>query len=357
MATPETVITDPVESSRQAGLRYVTDARPGIMRRRRGRGFQYVGPDGTQIRDEGTLRRIKSLAIPPAWKNVWICPVANGHLQATGRDARGRKQSRYHPRWREVRDETKYERMKLFASALPKIRERVEHDLALTGLPREKVLATIVRLLETTFIRIGNEEYAKENQSYGLTTLRNKHVDVEGSKVHFKFKGKSGKLHAIDLNDRQLARIVKKCQDMPGYELFQYLDEEGNRRSVDASDVNEYLRAITDDDFTAKDFRTWAGTVLACTLLRQFEEFETQTQAKKNVVEAIKTVAERLGNTPSVCRKCYVHPQVIESYMSGGMVKAFESEVIKEVEKSPHALQREELDLLYLLEKKAKIAA
>ncbi|UWZ82043.1 DNA topoisomerase IB [Occallatibacter riparius] len=356
MATLE-IITDPIQSSRQAGLRYVTDAKPGFTRKKRGKSFQYFDTDGKRIKDEDTLRRIKSLVIPPAWTDVWICPAANGHLQATGRDARGRKQSRYHPRWREVRDETKYERMKLFGAALPKIRDQVERDLALSGLPREKVLATIVRLLETTFIRIGNEEYAKENQSYGLTTLRNKHVDVEGSKVHFKFKGKSGKMHSIDVQDRQLARIVKKCQDVPGYELFQYIDEEGNHRSVDASDVNDYLRAITEDDFTAKDFRTWAGTVLACSLLRQFEASETQAQTKKNVVEAIKTVAERLGNTPSVCRKCYVHPRVIESYMSGTMVKAFEDQVKAEVAKTPHELRQEELDVLHLLEEKAKLAA
>jgi DNA topoisomerase I len=351
------IITDPVQSSRHAGLRYVTDAKPGITRKKRGKNFQYFDSEGKRITDEETLRRIKSLAIPPAWTDVWICPLANGHLQATGRDARKRKQSRYHPRWRQVRDETKYERMKLFGEALPNIREQVERDLALPGLPREKVLATIVRLLETTFIRIGNEEYARENHSYGLTTLRDKHVDVEGAKIHFKFKGKSGKLHSIDLQDRHLARIVKKCQDLPGYELFQYLDEEGNQHTVDASDVNEYLRAITDEAFTAKDFRTWAGTVLACALLRQFESCETQTQAKKNVVQAIASVAEQLGNTPSVCRKCYVHPQVIESYMDGAMMKAFETEVKKEVEKSPHALRRDELDLLHLLEGKAKLAA
>jgi DNA topoisomerase I len=351
------IITDPVQSSRQAGLRYVTDARPGITRKRRGKNFQYFDPEGKRVTDEDTLRRIKSLAIPPAWTDVWICPLANGHLQATGRDARKRKQFRYHPRWREVRDETKYERMKLFGEALPKIRGRVDQDLALPGLPREKVLATIVRLLETTFIRVGNEEYARENHSYGLTTLRDKHVEIEGTKVHFHFKGKSGKVHSIDVQDKQLARIVKKCRDVPGYELFQYIDEQGEHRSVDASDVNEYLRSITDEPFTAKDFRTWAGTVLACSLLREFELCETQTQAKKNVVQAIASVAERLGNTPSVCRKCYVHPQVIESYMSGGMVKAFEEQVKKEVEKSPHALGREELDVLYLLEEKAKLAA
>jgi DNA topoisomerase I len=356
MATLE-IVTDPIQSSRQAGLRYMTDARPGISRKKRGKSFHYFDSGRKRVTDEATLRRIRSLVIPPAWTDVWICPIANGHLQATGRDARRRKQSRYHPRWRATRDETKYERMKLFGAALPQIRKHVERDLALPGLPREKVLATIVRLLETTFIRVGNEEYARENRSYGLTTLRNKHVDVEGSKVHFNFKGKSGKLHSIDVNDRRLARIVKKCQDVPGYELFQYFDEDGNHRSVDASDVNDYLRGMAGEEFTAKDFRTWAGTVLACALLRQFDTFETQTQAKKNVVEAIKSVAERLGNTPSVCRKCYVHPQVIESYMNGAMIKAFESEVIKEVSKPPHALRREELDLLHLLEEKARLAA
>ena len=351
------IITDPVQSSTQAGLRYVTDGRPGITRKRRGKNFQYFDPDGKRITDEDTLRRIKSLAIPPAWTDVWICPIAHGHLQATGRDGRKRKQFRYHPRWRQVRDETKYERMKRFGEVLPKIRERVENDLALPGLPREKVLATIVRLLEATAIRVGNEEYARENHSYGLTTLHDKHVEIEGAKVHFHFKGKSGKLHSIDVHDRQLARIVKKCRDVPGYELFQYIDEQGDHRSVDADDVNEYLRSITDEPFTAKDFRTWAGTVLACSLLRQFESCETQAQAKKNVIQAISSVAERLGNTPSVCRKCYVHPQVIESYMDGAMVKAFEDQVKKELEKSPHALRKEELDLLYLLEEKAKLAA
>jgi DNA topoisomerase-1 len=356
MATADIAI-DPVESSRQAHLRYVTDERPGITRKRRGKSFQYFDREGKRITDEETLGRIKSLAIPPAWTDVWICPVANGHLQATGRDARKRKQFRYHPRWRQVRDETKYERMKLFGEALPKIRNRVEQDLALPGLPREKVLATIVRLLETTFIRVGNEEYARQNHSYGLTTLHDKHVDVEGAKVHFRFKGKSGKQHSIDVNDRQLARIVKKCRDLPGYELFQYIDEEGNHRGVDSADVNEYLRSITDEPFTAKDFRTWAGTVLACALLREFEACETKTQSKKNVVQAIAAVAERLGNTPSVCRKCYVHPAVIESYMGGEMVKAFEGEVKKEMEKSPHALSREEMNLLRLLEGKVKLAA
>lgn len=355
------IVTDPVESAKAAGLRYVTDAAAGIKRKRQGKGFRYVSPDGSPMHDPQVMRRIKSLAIPPAWTNVWICQNPNGHLQATGRDARGRKQSRYHPRWREVRDETKYHRMMLFGAALPAIRKRVEQDLSLPGLPREKILAAIVRLLETTFIRIGNNEYARENGSYGLTTLRNKHVAVKGSTVTFDFKGKSGREHTIDLHDRRLAAIIKRCHDLPGYELFQYIDPEGNRHSVDASDVNEYLRQITNEDFTAKDFRTWAGTVLACAMLREFEPVETQTQAKKNVVEAIKRVAARLGNTPSVCRKCYVHPAVLESYMGGAMVQAAKKEVAheveKELEKDIHALRDEEHELLKMLEQKLAKAA
>ncbi|MDP9051069.1 MAG: DNA topoisomerase IB [Acidobacteriota bacterium] len=351
------IITDPIESAKAAGLRYVSDAKPGIRRRPSGKGFRYTSPDGSAVSDEGTLRRIRSLVIPPAWRGVWISPIANGHLQATGRDARGRKQSRYHPRWREIRDETKYERMMLFGAALPRIRERVEHDLALPGLPRERILAAIVRLLETTFIRVGNTEYAKTNRSYGLTTLRNKHVAVKSSTVTFNFKGKSGVDHTIDLQDKRLAKIVERCRDLPGYELFQYLDNEGNRHSIDASDVNDYLREIAKDDFTAKDFRTWAGTVLACEMLRQFEPFDSATEARKNVVAAIKTVAERLGNTPSVCRKCYVHPMVLDTYFSGAMMQAFEDEVKREVDKQIQALRKEELDVLHLLERRLSKAA
>jgi DNA topoisomerase-1 len=351
------IITDPVQASRVAGLRYVSDSKPGIRRKRRGKGFRYFDPDGVLIRDEAILGRIKSLAVPPAWTNVWICPLANGHLQATGRDARRRKQSRYHPRWREVRDETKYERMKIFGEALPVIRERVERDLALPDLPREKVLATIVRLLETTFIRVGNQEYARENHSYGLTTMRNKHVDVEGSKVRFNFQGKSGVRHTIDLNDRRLARIVKRCLDLPGYELFQYIEADGSRRTVDAADVNDYLREITSQQFTAKDFRTWAGTVLACAMLREFESFASETEAKKNVVRAIASVAERLGNTPSVCKKCYVHPAVIACYLGGEMSTAFEKRIEQQAANSHHALREEELDLIHLLESRMKSAA
>ena len=350
------VITDPVESAKAAGLRYVSDAQPGLHRRRRGTGFSYVDADGKPVRDKDTLARIKSLVIPPAWSNVWIAE-SQGHLQVTGRDARGRKQSRYHPRWREVRDETKYERMTIFGAALPAIRERVEYDLSLSGMPRPKILAAIVRLMEVTLIRVGNEEYARENQSYGLTTMRNKHVEVEGSSVTFKFQGKSKVRHTVDINDRRLARIIQRCQDIPGYELFQYVDSEGNHHTVDSADVNDYLREMTNEDFTAKDFRTWAGTVLACTMLQEFEAFESQTQAKKNVVQAIKDVAARLGNTPSVCRKCYVHPAVLDTYFSGTMIKTVKQRVEEETADSLTALRQEEVALLHLLQKRLAAAA
>ncbi len=355
------IVTDPAESAKAAGLRYVSDTTPGIRRKRWGTVFRYTDANGKPMRDPETLARIKSLAIPPAWTDVWICPRPNGHLQATGRDAKGRKQSRYHPHWREVRDETKYERMIMFANALPTIRERVEHDLALPGMPREKVLATIVRLMETTHIRIGNVEYARENHSYGLTTMRTKHVDVDGSTVTFSFQGKSGVKHTIDVNDRRLARIVKRCMDIPGYELFQYLDSDGTHHTIDSADVNEYLREITNQHFTAKDFRTWAGTVLACMMLREFAAFESDSQAKKNVVEAIKAVAARLGNTPSVCRKCYVHPAVLESYMSGAMIESVKEsvkqDVVREIAESSHALREEELTLIRMLQQRLALAA
>lgn len=340
---------DPILSAKSAGLRYVSDARPGIRRVRRGKGFRYLGVDGQPVRDEATLGRIKSLVIPPAWQQVWICPIPNGHLQATGRDAKGRKQSRYHPRWREVRDETKYGRMMAFAQVLPSIRERIRSDLSAHGLPREKVLATIVRLLETTFIRVGNEEYARKNKSYGLTTMRNRQVEINGAKVSFEFCGKSGVKHSVRLTDRRLARILARCRDLPGYELFQYLDEQGTAHSVDSADVNEYLGEITRQHFTAKDFRTWAGTVLACAALREMEAFESQAQAKRNLVEAIAQVAARLGNTPAVCRKCYVHPTVLESYLAGEMFKSFEEPVEEQLEQEETVLHAEELALLHLL--------
>ncbi len=343
---PVGVTTNPVDSAKAGGLRYVTDARPGIQRHKRGSGFRYVGPDGGPIRDHETLARIRSLAIPPAWQEVWICVLPHGHLQATGRDARGRKQSRYHSRWREVRDETKYGRMLLFGNALPIIRKRVEDDLSLPGLPREKVLATIVRLIETTFIRVGNAEYARENKSFGLTTMRTRHLSIHGNTLTFDFQGKSGVHHTIDLQNRHLATIVKRIQDLPGYELFQYVDEEGGRHAIGSSDVNDYLREMTGEHFTAKDFRTWAGTVLTAMMLREFEPCETPTQAKKNVVEAIKAVAERLGNTPTICRKCYVHPAVLEHYFSGAMLEAVEAE---EVDPTLVKLRDEEQALLHLL--------
>jgi DNA topoisomerase-1 len=345
---------DPVETAKAAGLRYVTDASPGIQRRRAGKNFSYIGPDGKPIRDPVELQRIKSLGIPPAWTNVWICTKANGHIQATGRDAKGRKQYRYHPRWREVRDETKYYRIITFAENLPKLRKQVAHDLSHPGLPREKVLATQVRLLDTTLIRIGNEEYARENNSYGLTTMRNEHVDVSGSKVEFHFRGKRGKEHIIDVKDRQLAKIVKRCQDLPGHELFEYLDEKGELRTVESSDVNDYLQEISGQSFTAKDFRTWGGTVTVTEALQEMGGFDTQTQAKKNVVQAIKEAAQELGNTPAICRKCYVHPTIIDAYMDGSLLNFLKRQTEQEKKPSKEGLRPEESLVLAFLEQEAE---
>jgi DNA topoisomerase I len=347
-------VLHPIESAKSAGLRYVTDTGPGIRRKKAGAGTVYVDTDGQPVRDAEVLARIKSLAIPPAWRNVWICPIAHGHVQATGFDAKGRKQYRYHPRWREVRDETKYDRMLVFAKVLPKIRARVERDLARPGLPREKILATVVRLLETTLIRVGNEEYARQNDSFGLTTMRDRHVNVSGATLKFAFRGKSGITHAIDLTDRRLAEIVKKSRDLPGYELFQYLDEDGTRRSIDAADVNAYLKETTGEEFTAKDFRTWAGTVLAARALQEFEGFDSQAQAKRNVVQAIESVAKRLGNTKAVCRKCYIHPAVIAQYMDGALLETLSRRVKKELTQSLHRLSAEEAAVLTLLQQRLK---
>lgn len=305
---------DPARAAESARLRYVTDARPGIRRRRSGSGFAYLALDGSTVTDRPTLRRIRSLVIPPAWTDVWISPLANGHLQATGRDARGRKQYRYHERWRQVRDETKYGRMLLFAAALPRIRARVREDLALEGLPRNRLLAALVRLLETTLIRVGNEEYARDNESFGLTTLRNRHVRVEGDEIHFRFKGKSGKEHAVSLSDKRLAKIVKRCRDLPGYDLFQYLDEGGEPRFITSGDVNAYLQETAGEEFSAKDFRTWAGSVLAAEQLEEVSDENGKPVPKTSVVEAVKAVAAALGNTPAVCRKAYIHPAVLEAY-------------------------------------------
>ena len=318
--TAETVKVAPEVSAREAGLRYVHDDAPGISRRKSGSGFSYRDADGQTIRDRKTLARIKSLAIPPAYRDVWICPRENGHIQATGLDERGRKQYRYHAKWREVRDANKYSRMMAFGRALPAIRERAAVDSKQHGLPRERVLGTIVQLLEKTLIRVGNEQYSRDNKSYGLTTMKNRHIEVEGKHITFSFKGKSGVRHTIDLHDAHLARVLARISDLPGQNVFQYLDENGERHSVGSSEVNAYLKEISGEDFTAKDFRTWAGTVLASLALQECEKFDNQTQAKKNVVQAIERVAEKLGNTPAVCRKCYVHPIVVEAYLNGSLL-------------------------------------
>lgn len=303
-----------VKTAGAAGLRYVTDQMPGIRREKHGEGFRYRYPTGDFVTDEAVLRRIIALAIPPAWTEVWICPDPCGHLQATGRDARGRKQNRYHAKWREVRDENKFARMIAFAKALPKIRAAVRKDLQKPPLTRTNVLATVVRLLELSLIRVGNEEYARNNESFGLTTLRDKHVRVQGSKLTFRFRGKAGKWHEVGVQDRRLARLVKNCQDIPGQELFQYLDKGGVRRKVSSEDVNSYLRQIAGEEFTAKDFRTWAGTVLAAAELGAQGVYDTKKQAKKNLVAAVQAVAARLGNTPAVCKKCYIHPHVLGAF-------------------------------------------
>jgi DNA topoisomerase I len=318
---------DPLLSARAVGLRYVRDHEPGIRRLKSGKGFRYVDPDGKAVTDEATLRRIRSLVIPPAWTDVWICARPDGHLQAVGRDAKGRKQYRYHPSYRHQRDQTKYGRMLSFGKALENIRQRVEEDLKLPGLPRQKVLAAVVKLLETTCMRIGNDEYKEQNDSYGLTTLQDRHVKVEGGRMKFKFRGKSGQQQEIELDDPRLAKVVKRCRDIPGYELFQYYDAAGNVCDVTSSDVNDYIREISGEDFTAKDFRTWGGTGWAALMLEQLGRCETQTDAKKRVVEAIKEVAQRLGNRPATCRKYYVHPAILDAYSDGSLfdtLKKFE---------------------------------
>jgi DNA topoisomerase-1 len=339
-SAPELLDLDPRESAQHAGLRYVSDAQPGIYRQKRGPRFSYRDADGQSV-DEPTLQRIRALAIPPAWTDVWICPNPRGHLQATGRDARGRKQYRYHPRWAAVRDRVKYDRMIALGEALPRIRERIEQDLRRSDMPREKILAALVRLLEETRIRVGNDEYARQNRSFGLTTLRNRHVSVEGSRVTFQFRGKSGKDHRVSLLDRRLARVVKRCQEIPGHELFQCLDCDGTRHSIESDDVNAYIREASGGDFTAKDFRTWAGTVLAARFLRQVEPEASEREVKSQVTRAIEQVAEQLGNTPAVCRKSYVHPAVIEAFQAGalGHLKGPEDAVPPG---SPYALSADE---------------
>jgi DNA topoisomerase I len=303
-------------------LRYVTDAVPGIRRSRAGRGFCYIDSTGSKVRDVQVLKRIKALAIPPAWTQVWICSYENGHIQAIGRDQRKRKQYRYHTQWREMRDESKFDQMLAFGQMLPAIRKQVERDLSRSGLPCEKILAVLVRLLESTLIRIGNEEYVRANKSFGLTTLRDRHVQITGPMIRFQFRGKSGVEHSVDVKDRKVARILRNAADLPGEVLFQYLDDSGERRSIESTDVNQYLRQITGQEFSAKDFRTWAGTVLSVQALLTFPELTSIAQAKRDVSQAVAAVAKVLGNTRSVCRKCYIHPQVVMAFMEGSLTKS-----------------------------------
>ena len=334
------------------GLRYMSDAVPGITRRRVGKSFSYRAPDGRVLPNDGTKEWIRSLAIPPAWQHVWISPRRDGHLLATGRDARGRKQYRYHPRWRSLRDEAKFGRMLAFARALPRIRDEVEAELRKPGLGRRKVLATVVRLLETTLIRVGNDEYARSNQTFGLTTLRNRHVKAEGSELRFTFRGKSGKRHAVTLKNRRLVNLIAKMRELPGQELFQYLDEDGVPQPIDSADVNAFLREIAGDEFTAKDFRTWAGTVLAAWALREFTAFDSEAAAKRNVTQAIERVASRLGNTPAICRKSYVHPEIVGAYLDGSLLASLRLEIETELREELAGLEPEEVAVLMFLQQR-----
>ena len=349
-------VTEPIEdapesSAPSAGLRYVSDHGTGFARRRRGRGFQYIDADGGPLSSE-QVERIDALAIPPAWTNVWICRSANGHLQATGRDARGRKQYRYHPRWREVRDETKYHRLLAFGRALPRIRGRVEKDMSRRALSRERVVATVVHLLDTTNIRVGNDEYARENKSFGLTTMRDRHVEVDGSHITFRFRGKSGKMHDVELTDPRAARVLRRCEELPGQELFQYVDEDGEVVDIDSDDVNGYLQDVSGDDFTAKDFRTWSGTVLAAWALRELGQFGSQTQRKRQVVAAVESVSTELGNTPAICRRCYVHPEVFDAHLDGSLGDVLRNEAARKLSKDLAGLTPEEAAVLALLSRR-----
>ncbi|HSP10703.1 MAG TPA: DNA topoisomerase IB [Candidatus Dormibacteraeota bacterium] len=340
---------DGAEAAREVGLTYTSDVEPGLTRSRKGKGFIYTDPHGKLVRESETLERIRTLAIPPAWEHVWITIRPRGHLQATGRDARGRKQHRYHPRWREMRDENKFGRMVGFAKALPRIRRRVARDLRRRGLPREKVIATIVKVLETTFVRIGNEEYAQQNGSFGLTTLRSRHVTVTGATVRFVFKGKSGREVQVGLTNPRVARVVKRCDELPGQQLFQYVDDSGARRNVTSDDVNQYLREASGEDFTAKDFRTWAATVLATCALRELAGFESETEGRRNVVAAVDQVARKLGHTRAICRRSYVHPAVIETYLDGSLELALGGSALS----TPAMLRSDEAAALTLLKRAA----
>jgi DNA topoisomerase-1 len=355
-AQPESLSVPSPAAARAAGLRYVSDAHPGISRRWAGKGFAFIDARGHFVRTPETLRRIRSLAIPPAWTDVWISPEENGHIQATGRDARGRKQYRYHARWREVRDAAKYDRVLAFGAALPRIRRRVTAHLRQPGMSREKALATVVRLLEITLIRVGNDEYAEQNGSYGLTTLRNHHAKVRGSQITFEFTGKSGKSHRIDVRDAHLARLVRRCQELPGQELFGYVDESGAVHDVTSGDVNDYLREMAGDEFSAKDFRTWAGTVLAAIALQEFAEFTSQKQAKRNVVQAVEAVAKMLGNTPAICRRCYVHPAILDSYLTGQTIATLQQSAEQKLRKFLGRLRPAEAAVMMLLRERLAAA-
>jgi DNA topoisomerase-1 len=359
MAAGSTVLTAPAvnagrHSARQAGLQYVTDNKPGIRRARTRTGFRYLTPNGTAIKELSTLKRIKALAVPPAWSDVWISPNPQGHLQAVGRDARGRKQYKYHRRWHEIRDANKYNRMVAFGKALPLIRRRVRKDIRRKGLVREKILAAVVRLLELSAVRVGNDKYANHNKSYGLTTLHHRHARVKGSTIRFNFRGKSGKQQSVNVEHPILSRIVRKCQDLPGQDLFQYLDDDGAVRDVTSADINDYLAAITGKDFTAKDFRTWTGTVLAALALREFKPIRSKARAKRNMLRAIEQVAQRLGNTPSICKKCYIHPVILESYLDGTLVAALRRATEREMRTSLGRLRPEEAAVVTLLQQKLK---
>ena len=348
---------DPAATARAARLTYVTDRKPGLRRVPDGDGFAYEQPGGERIADKATLDRIRKLAIPPAYTEVWICRDPRGHLQAVGRDARGRKQYRYHARWREVRDEAKYGRMLLFGKVLPAIRAQVARDLSLPGLPRPKVLAAIVALLERTMMRIGNEEYARTNDSFGLTTLRDGHARIKGSKLTFDFRGKHGVEHHIDLQDRRLARVVERCRDLPGQDLFQYVDETGAQHGVGSDDVNAYLREVSGEEVTAKDFRTWAATNLAALALAELEAVDSEAKAKKNLVAAVERVAARLGNTPAVCRKCYIHPAVFDGYLDGSLVQALRDRAEEVMLGHDGGLTAEELAVTAFLARRLDTAA
>ncbi len=350
--------TDPVAAARAAGLRYVNDATPGIRRvARPAGGFRYVGPDSKPVRRAEELQRIAHIAVPPAWTDVWICPVTNGHIQATGRDARGRKQYRYHERWRAQRDATKYERTIAFGDALPRIRARVDADLRRPDLSRERVLATIVRLLDTTYIRVGNEEYARENRSFGLTTMHDRHVEVEGARIRFRFRGKSGREHSVGITDKRVARVVKRLQELPGQQLFQWQDDDGELRGVESDDVNAYIREAAGDDFTAKDFRTWGGTVLAAWALQELGQYASQTEAKRHVVAAVESVAKHLGNTPAVCRRCYVHPEVLTAHLDGALLANLEQRAEETLADSLQDLSGREGAVLAFLRRRLAAAA